>query len=835
VRACPLAVPRSDSSSHPPKAAARLCDEMRACWAILDDLTTRLADASLPLRDAPQTSATLQEAQQRYESETRALLVEEAAAFLRLRPIRRSLEAIREYARESGGSGDRGRRRIDSQFEELLAETAMDLCEPWHIRLSGGDEAEWHEWDRRRAEHKGKADALLEKYMQWSVAIPPPDGAQNADGAARLETLWREQRAISAFVEMELAFHDIVGVWLQETGRLAASLKRERETVLGIARQTIQWIRDSACAGSPPEKLAVAPPGERLRDWSQRIEEEAEQRLPERVELVEPHGLPHWRSMAARSAFLEAFRTYAAGPTLRIVEEYWERSAALMRQSGRAIEIIDYWQEFAPGGGEDKTALSNDARRNAAAMLDEQVSAPQCDDLDARLARAFLTWGEEGGAVLEAREHGWVAMLKRPRGRRMLNIAARGVRQHAQDYTHIAGQWSASRWEHALEVFGGKVPAKPSGAPVVRRSTLRDTLSLPASKSELPALYRLLFQLAPVEDRRFLVGRDRELAGIAQALKDWETGRFAACLIAGARGSGKTSLLNCAAAMFDGRTVIRGQFTQRLLTGEAMDDFLKGLMGLPAAADLGAALGAARRIVIIEETERIFLRRTGGFIAAEYLAGLVHRTAATTLWILVLNDKALRVLDSAISFGRSFSHRINAMNIARDDLEKAVLERHRLSGLRLDFAPPPAGDPRVSRVKRWLGIESAPQRLFFDSLYQQSEGVFRSAFELWLSSIERVEGETVRLRHPLVPAFGPFRSELSQDEQFTLLAIQEHGSLTLPELAEVRVDGEGACRTRLERLQAIGLVESDPEHPGLRVRPEAQRFVNDLLRRVNLY
>jgi hypothetical protein len=38
----------------------------------------------------------------------------------------------------------------------------------------------------------------------------------------------------------------------------------------------------------------------------------------------------------------------------------------------------------------------------------------------------------------------------------------------------------------------------------------------------------------------------------------------------------------------------------------------------------------------------------------------------------------------------------------------------------------------------------------------------------------------------------------------------------------------------MERLSALGLVERDPDHPGSRVRPEAQRFVNDLLRRANL-
>jgi hypothetical protein len=63
-------------------------------------------------------------------------------------------------------------------------------------------------------------------------------------------------------------------------------------------------------------------------------------------------------------------------------------------------------------------------------------------------------------------------------------------------------------------------------------------------------------------------------------------------------------------------------------------------------------------------------------------------------------------------------------------------------------------------------------------LLQQSEGIFRSAFELWLSSIERVEGDTIHIRQPLDPSFNLFRSELAQEDHFTLLVIQEHGSLT---------------------------------------------------------
>jgi hypothetical protein len=414
-------------------------------------------------------------------------------------------------------------------------------------------------------------------------------------------------------------------------------------------------------------------------------------------------------------------------------------------------------------------------------------------------------------------------------------MAAETARWEGQNALQHTGRLISAAADRAMEVLGGRVPSRPALPPVVRRTNLRDTLSLPAAGSSLPALYRVLFRVAPVEDRRFLVGREHELAGLDQAVKDWATGRFAACLLIGARGSGKTSLLNCAVRdIFAGVPWIRAEFRERILSSVGLDAFLRELLHLPQDADLEAAFHAERRVLILEEAERLYLRKVGGFAAVHYLTHLIHRTASTTLWLIVMNDRSFRVLDSETQLHRAFSHRINAMNVSREDLEGAILERHRLSGLRLEFAPPPAGDPRVNRVKRWIGLEQSPQTLFFDSLFQQSAGIFRSAFQLWLSSIERVEGETLKIRQPLDPAFSRFRSELTQEDQFTLLSIQEHGSLTQNELAEVLSEQRDHSYSRMERLSALGLVERDPDHPGLRVIPEAQRFVNDLLRRTNL-
>jgi hypothetical protein len=817
----------------------RLCSELQSSWNVLADLTASLFEASSPLRITSSAPASLRETREQYAANTSILLVELVEQFVRLRPIHKSLEAMREFDRATGASAARARASIDSRFQAVLADAALNLCEPWRIWRSGGREDEWNNWDQRRTALAKQASDLLEKYSRWTPNSggSAAGGGEDARSEKRRETWWRQQRAVVALLEMELSIRDLGLVWLQGVEDLVETLRLERQGILSVTEKMVVWIEQGAGAGTaaPIEELELATYDERLRVWTHLLEEEAQKRFADRLELVQPGTRPAWRSLRARETFLTAFANSSQGPVRRAVEQYWEQSATLVREGGRSREIINYWRVAAASRG-DAEALFAEARHNATTVLRDQLHIPATEkDLESKLVDAFQVWMEEGSTALEAAQSGWIALFRQPRGRQVLRRVVRSGVPTARKALLRGGRWTADRWDRILESVGGKLPAHPAAEPVIRRATLRDILALPASKSDLPAIYGLLFRIAPVEDRRFLVGRDRELAGLDQALKDWDSGRFAACLFVGARGSGKTSLLNCAAnSAFSGREVIRTQFVERALNRELIDDFLRQLLGLDVHADLAKAFAAERRILMIEESERIYLRKVGGFEGANHLLRWIHSTASTTLWVIVMNDRAFRVLDAGVQFGSAFSHRINAMSVSREDLENAILERHRLSGLRLEFASPPAGDPRVNRVKKWIGWQDSPQKLFFDSLYQQSGGVFRSAFELWLSSIEQVQGETLKIRQPLEPAFSRFRRELAQEDQFTLLAIQEHGSLTQREVADVLCAEEDMSRSRLDRLAALGLIEQDPEHPGFRVRPEAQRFANDLLRRVNL-
>ena len=823
----------------PLTGAARLVSELEAAWDDVCKITDRLVQVSKGMHGPRERADTLVRTRWQYEGEANLLLIEPTERFARTRPIRRSLEALQEFDRQASPNSLHSREPIDAEFQNLLCSAGLDLCEAWRIRQSTGTENEWLNWEQQLSTRAARAKDLLAKYRRWSSLEPNKSGgSQNdKDRHKRFELWWRRQKAVAMLHELEAAFCALRICWLDNATKLAKNLGDERAGILSLSEKMIEWISSGADPRTPVpvESMLLATCDERLRSWSNLIDEETRRLLPENAELVSHRHETQFRTMYARKTFISTFNTFCEPAMGESVGEYWEETAKVVREASRSKEIIDYWRAEAIDRGQH-TELFDQARGNAASVLAEQLNGPNSSELlESRLVQTFWTWSEEGSIVLEGAEVGWVQLLRKPRGRRLSRTIIRESRRRSRVELHRAAHWGAAQWERALETVGGKLPTRSATNPVVTRTTLRDTLSLPASKSELPIIYGSLFRLAPIEDRRFLIGRDRELAGLEQALNDWDAGRFAACIFVGARGSGKTSLLNCAAGgAFAGREVLRSQFCERSITSEAIDNFLRELLGISAAADLEAAFNSRRRILMIEEGERIYLRKVGGFEGTSRLMNWIQRTASTTLWVIAMNDKAFQALCAGAQFSRVFSHRINAMGVSRQDLENALLERHRLSGLRLEFAAPPASDPRVSRMRSWLGLEQPPERLYFDSLYQQSGGVFRSAFELWLSSIERVEGETLKIRQPLEPAFAPLRGELEQEDFFTLLVIQEHGSLDYRELSEVMFEEVEVSRARMDRLRALGLIDKDPEHTGLRVRPEAHRFVNAALRRVNL-
>jgi len=301
------------------------------------------------------------------------------------------------------------------------------------------------------------------------------------------------------------------------------------------------------------------------------------------------------------------------------------------------------------------------------------------------------------------------------------------------------------------------------------------------------------------------------------------------------RGSGKTSLINCALERdLEGLEVIRGEFKERLTTESEFTTFLTSLTGANSPQHLLQFFSERRRVVILEELERTFLRQVGCYAALRALQRFIAATCSSTLWILVVNQVSFKFLDATVRLGESFSHRLDAASASRDALRQAIMLRHNLSGLRLQFGLPPSENPFRGRIKALFRGQVDPEASFFDTLAKESAGVFRTAFDIWLGQIERVESGLLYMKALVSPDLSPLIRALDVTDLFTLVAILQHGSLTPEEHASIFQKPVMTSLSQIDGLVAREIVEADPGRPGFRVRPEALRVVHEALYRRNL-
>jgi hypothetical protein len=164
-------------------------------------------------------------------------------------------------------------------------------------------------------------------------------------------------------------------------------------------------------------------------------------------------------------------------------------------------------------------------------------------------------------------------------------------------------------------------------------------------------------------------------------------------------------------------------------------------------------------------------------VRAEAQAPWLERPASVwerrrTLWILSVNAVAFRFLNAAVQLGASFSHRINAASATQADLERAIMQRHNLSGLRLPYAAPPPEGGLLRRARPALyGRDPDPQYRFFWRPRGRIRGVFRTACDIWLRHIEAIEAGVLYMKL-LQPSICPTSSIRSRHHDlFTLAAI----------------------------------------------------------------
>jgi hypothetical protein len=775
--------------------------------------------------------------------------------------------ALREIVLDRILIRDLGRASLDGGLQSIAAKSALQLMQGWQslrsstLREHAGRQADdrLHSSPAHLEARNLKASGIIEGYGQWAAAgakdladsilrSPAPVSSSRRDECRRqsdrnLKFWSRQERGVDAALRLEQGVSNLGADLSADARRTLAEFDLERTKLLAELDSVLGWLEAGGTAqardlSAPQTRLISA--GERLEQWMRHVSASARKLLPESVEIVEPSSpLPTfrspWRILSPLRVVNERLQIIANDP-VEGFREVESAERAIVRDIERAREVVAFGAEVAATEGEEGERLASEARENALSLLTYQkASVPDLRRISGMdLYRLISDLLLDLSASLEKGRVGLLAHIGKQRGTQVLEVAMRATIASARKAV-LATANSVEAWgQRLLTGIGLLTPPRPRLDHLDRRSSLSSVFEVQFSHRELPGLYQRLFRLSPVEDQRFLVGRQSELAALTRARLQWKANKPCSVLMVGARGSGKTSLLNCAMlSVFGGEAVVRAEFHSRLTRRAELHVFLRDILRLPVDADLVSALTEQPRVIVLEELERAFLRVIGGFHAMDALFDLIYATSHRTLWILCTNEMAFRYLKAAVELDRHFAFRINATSAAKEDLISAILQRHELSGLRLEFRIS-AEVSRLSRVRRLLGLNENAKEVFFDSLYDQSEGIFRAAFELWQSCIEKVEGGVVHMSQSLAPNYAALFAELNLNDYFALQAVLHHGSLTGEELAQVLcIPGEAALRL-LNRLMQMELLDNEPSLPGLRIRPEATRAVRKALHRQNL-
>ena len=340
-------------------------------------------------------------------------------------------------------------------------------------------------------------------------------------------------------------------------------------------------------------------------------------------------------------------------------------------------------------------------------------------------------------------------------------------------------------------------------------------------KIVLPEEYLERFTLYALENKDFLKNRERELKSLALAYDNWKIVK-SPLLVVNDPGEGGTSLLNASTHIYP---------TARILeTNQAIDSYKK-LIGLLSTVfqiddefkslkelEKKVNLSDDNHVIILENIERLFIRRIRGFDLLEDFLLFLHATKSKTYWIISINKYSFYYLNRVKYFSTHFPSIIHLNPISNDKLKEEILNRN--TGYELIFLKPMNISKKIekqlrkqSKGERQLTLE----KIFFKRLFSFSKGNISKAILYARNSAYNVKEKTVFIKPIEIKVF----DDLSLNDLFILEAIFQHRSLSTKELNIVLRNSD-----RQSKLSIVKLLEKQLIRPTSTINGRLEYRVN---------
>ncbi len=365
------------------------------------------------------------------------------------------------------------------------------------------------------------------------------------------------------------------------------------------------------------------------------------------------------------------------------------------------------------------------------------------------------------------------------------------------------GEW-LSRWAGKAALLDEAMPAAADAA------SLSVLTGAWFDKPELPPSYARLLSLEAVREPRLHTARKALLEQLIAAEKRWLAGGPSSALLVGAHGSGRTSLLNVCQLELSASRVLRPEGLERrrggLLAALALE--------LRCSADparLRTALRQRKTTILIDDLEEWLSPTLVGLEQLERLLQLITETRSRVFWIAAVASEAHGLLSELEPLQHAFSTRLGLGPLTGSELRRAIEDRHRLSGLPLEYR-----SPLGIKWLRRLGPGSEAS-LYFNVLARAAAGNLARALRIFAGSVSVESARAVVLTERALALKVPSLQRLGALELAALSELLRFGPSDAPSLATRLNIGSGEAERLVAFLCAAGLVQTKASHSGGRL------------------
>ena len=330
----------------------------------------------------------------------------------------------------------------------------------------------------------------------------------------------------------------------------------------------------------------------------------------------------------------------------------------------------------------------------------------------------------------------------------------------------------------------------------------------------LPFYYRQLFLEHTGTTRDFWMARPRAEARVDLALDRFRRGYQGGLLVVGDPGSGKSSLVAKIAQRAGGAPVVRIAPPPHAVTDrKVFEDHLREALGTGGSVDQAFDRLRAGTIVVVDDLELWWERRSGGLEVVELLLSLIDRHGGRCFFVVATTTVAEGLLRQLVSLEERFLARVRLDPFSAEALRDIVLVRHRSTGMGLTV------DGRATQ-----GLADWRLARFFNQLFDRTNGNVGEALQVWISSIDSVEDEEVRVQMSEAPRLAPLQ-EIRPRQRALLGALLVHRRLRPDTVALMTGLEAPELAQEVAALRRSGLVE---EQGGILT---LDRFIEPDLRR----